>query len=219
MDFIIIIIISYVVGSIPTSIIVAKSIAGIDIRQHGSGNAGMTNVVRVMGWKPGLIVGAVDIIKGWVATAWFPHLLLINSTEMDISIVQIAAGAAAVLGHTFTIFAGFRGGKGIATLAGMMIALYPIAVAVCIFTFGVTLITCGYVSVSSITASVTLPLVVIMLPLIGFSPPPQPLMIFSIMVPIFVFLTHRDNISRMSQGNEKRFDKALLFGRKSTQDE
>ena len=215
MDFVIIIIISYVVGSLPTSIIVAKSVAGIDIRQHGSGNAGMTNVVRVVGWKPGLIVGAMDIIKGWVATAWFPHLFLINSTEMDISIVQIAAGAAAVLGHTFTIFAGFRGGKGIATLAGMMIALYPLAMVACIFTFGLTLITWGYVSVSSMTASVTLPLVVIILPLIGFSPPPQPLILFSIMVPIFVFLTHRDNISRLRQGNEKRFEKAVLSSRKN----
>ena len=215
MDFTFIIIISYVVGALPTSIIIAKSVAGIDIRQHGSGNAGMTNIVRVVGWKPGLIVGAVDIFKGWVATAWFPHFLLINSTKMDISIVQIAAGAAAVLGHTFTIFAGFRGGKGIATLAGMMIALYPVAVAVCIFTFGVTFITWGYVSVSSMTASVTLPLVVIMLPLIGFSPPPQPLMIFSIMVPIFVFLTHRDNINRLRQGNEKRFEKAVLSSRKN----
>jgi glycerol-3-phosphate acyltransferase PlsY len=100
----------------------------------------------------------------------------------------------------------------------MMIALYPVAVAVCIFTFGVTLITWGYVSVSSMTASVTLPLVVIILPLIGFLPPPQPLVIFSIMVPIFVFLTHRDNISRLFQGNEKRVDRAVLFGRKKTQD-
>ena len=175
----------------------------------------MTNVVRVVGWKPGLIVGAVDIFKGWVATAWFPHLLLVNSTEMDISIVQIAAGAAAVLGHTFTIFAGFQGGKGIATLTGMMIALYPIAVGVCIFTFGITLITWGYVSVSSMTASVTLPLVVILLPLIGFPPPSQPLVIFSVIVPVFVFLTHRDNISRLRQGNEELFEKAVLLGRKN----
>ncbi len=215
MTFIIIIIISYVVGSFPTSIIVAKSVAGIDIRQHGSGNAGMTNVVRVIGWKPGLLVGAVDIIKGWVATAWVPYLPYVNSIEMDIAIIQIVAGAATVLGHTFTIFASFRGGKGIATLTGMMIALYPIAVGVCIFTFGITLITWGYVSVSSMTASVTLPLVVILLPLIGFPPPSQPLVIFSVIVPVFVFLTHRDNISRLRQGNEELFEKAVLLGHKN----
>lgn len=214
MDFLIIIIISYIVGSFPTSIIVARSVAGIDIRQHGSGNAGMSNVVRVVGWKPGLLVGTVDVFKGWLATAWIPNLSLAQAVVMDTSILQILAGAAAVLGHTFSVFARFRGGKGVATLAGMMIALYPVAVAVCLLTFGITFITWGYVSLSSMTAAVTLPLVVIFLPAVGFPPPSVALTIFSLLVPLFVLITHRDNIGRLRRGTEKRFDRAVLLGRK-----
>ncbi|MEE2876692.1 MAG: glycerol-3-phosphate 1-O-acyltransferase PlsY [Candidatus Neomarinimicrobiota bacterium] len=218
MDFFIVIVISYVVGSLPTSIIVARKIAGIDIREHGSGNAGMSNVVRVIGLKPGIVVGMVDILKGWLATAWIPIVFMASggSEGGDFSLVRITAGGSAVLGHTYTIFSRFRGGKGVATLAGVMIALYPIAVVVCFLTFGITFMKWGYVSLSSMTAAVTLPLSVLLLPWAGLPPVSHLLLFFSLFVPLFVFFTHRENIARLRRGNEKRFDRATLFSRRET---
>ncbi len=214
----IIISISYIVGSLPTSIIVTKKVAKIDIRDYGSGNAGMSNVIRVIGLKPGIFVGVVDVMKGWLATALVPTLIIGNIAGADITLLRIAAGGAAVFGHTYTIFARFRGGKGIATLAGMMTALYPGAVLICFAMFNITFGIWGYVSLSSMTAAVTLPLSILLLPSVGFTPAPQPLMIFSLIVPLFVFFTHRDNISRLRYGKEKRFDRVLLFRRKETGD-
>ena len=174
----------------------------------------MSNVIRVVGLKAGIFVGVVDVMKGWLATAWLPTLIIGNGAVTDITLLRIAAGTAAVLGHTYTIFARFRGGKGIATLAGMMTALHPGAVMICLVIFSVTFGIWGYVSLSSMTAAITLPLSVFLLPSAGLPPAPQPLVIFSLVVPFFVFFTHRDNIARLHQGTEKRFDKALLFGRK-----
>ena len=134
MNILIIMVISYIVGSFPTSIIMARKLAGIDIREHGSGNAGMSNIIRVIGWKPGLIVGMVDTIKGWTATAVIPIMILSTKENSLLGLIQVLAGSSAVLGHTYTIFSRFRGGKGIATLAGMMVALSPIAVFLCLIT-------------------------------------------------------------------------------------
>ena len=118
----IIIIISYVVGSFPTSYFISKSY-GINILNVGSGNPGMTNVIRSIGIKQGLIVGLIDIFKGWIVTFFSPLLLTNNNPEYFISLVQIIAGSSAVLGHTFSIFLNFKGGKGIATLTGLIITL------------------------------------------------------------------------------------------------
>ena len=126
----IVIVLSYIVGSIPTSIIASKISRGLDIRQHGSGNAGGTNVMRVLGWKIGLAVILFDLFKGVVATMfvarlfWDPSLPFQNRTPFeDFTVVQIICGVAAILGHIWTLFAGFRGGKGVATGAGMLLAL------------------------------------------------------------------------------------------------
>ncbi len=211
LNILIIMIISYIVGSFPTSIIIARKIAGIDIKQHGSGNAGMSNIIRVIGWKPGLIVGIVDTFKGWIATAFIPIIILSTKENSLLGLIQVLAGSSAVLGHTYTIFSKFRGGKGIATLTGMMVALSPIAVLFCLITFTFTLIKWGFVSISSMTASITLPISIILLPHIGQPHPSQSLIIFSIIVPIFVLFTHRDNIVRLRQGNEKGFENIVLF--------
>ena len=120
----IIIIISYVVGSFPTSYFISKSY-GINILNVGSGNPGMTNVIRSIGIKQGLIVGLIDIFKGWIVTFFSPLLLTNNNPEYFISLVQIIAGSSAVLGHTFSIFLNFKGGKGIATLTGLIIKIAP----------------------------------------------------------------------------------------------
>jgi len=202
---------SYITGSIPTSIILGKLVKKIDIREHGSGNAGGTNVFRVLGWKPALIVVIIDVFKGWLPTAVYSTAIFNNLPISDVGVLQILCGFAAVLGHTYTIFAGFRGGKGIGTLAGMLIALYPIAFPMCLLAFIITLILTGYVSLSSIMATVSLPIFLMILPLLGIEQSPLSLLIFALLVPWFAIYTHRSNIARLREGTENRFEKAMIF--------
>jgi len=208
-------ILSYLAGSVPTSIIVGKLTQGIDIRDYGSGNAGGTNTFRVLGWKPALVVAVVDIFKGWLAAGWFATHLFPGQPIQDAGVIQILCGFAAVLGHTYTIFAGFRGGKGVGTLAGMLIALFPLALPLCLLVFVLTLMWTGYVSLSSILASVSLPLFLFLLPpLTGVAPASLSLMIFSLLIPWFIIYTHRSNIVRLRAGEENRFEKAMILRRK-----
>lgn len=212
LDLILLLLISYVTGSTPTSIIVGKVVKGIDIREHGSGNAGGTNVFRVLGWKPALVVIIVDIFKGWLPAAIYATTLFHDQPIQNIGVVQILCGFAAVLGHTYTIFAGFKGGKGVGTLGGMLIALFPIAVPLCIIVFVIVLILTGYVSLGSIIASVSLPIILLILPPLGFAEPPTlSLLVFSLLIPWFIIFTHRSNISRLRSGDENRFEKAMIF--------
>ncbi len=216
LDLILLLLISYVTGSTPTSIIVGKVVKGIDIREHGSGNAGGTNVFRVLGWKPALVVIIVDIFKGWLPTAIYATTLFQDQAIQDIGAVQILCGFAAVLGHTYTMFAGFKGGKGVGTLGGMLIALFPIAVPLCIIVFAIVLILTGYVSLGSIIASVSLPIILLILPPLGFAEPPTlSLLVFSLLIPWFIIFTHRSNLSRLRSGEENRFEKAMIFKKKS----
>ena len=203
---------SYVTGSIPTSIIVGKIFKGIDIRKHGSGNAGATNVFRVLGWKQALIVVVVDIFNGWLPAAVYATSLFQGQPIEETGVVQILCGFAAVLGHTNTIFAGFKGGKGVGTLGGMLLALFPVAVPLCLIVFAVVLMLTGYVSVGSILASASLPIFLFILPPLGFADTaPLSLLIFSLLVPWFIIFTHRSNISRLRSGDENRFEKAMIF--------
>ena len=202
---------SYITGSIPTSIILGKIVKGIDIREHGSGNAGGTNVFRVLGWKPALIVVIVDIFKGWLPTVIYATALFKGQPISDVGVIQILCGFAAVLGHTYTIFAGFRGGKGIGTIAGMLIALFPITFPLCLLVFVITLITTGYVSLSSIMATVALPIILLILPIFGFQQSSLSLLIFALLIPWFTIFTHRSNIVRLRNGTENRFEKAMIF--------
>jgi len=216
LDLILLLLISYVTGSTPTSIIAGKVVKGIDIREHGSGNAGGTNVFRVLGWKPALVVIIVDIFKGWLPTAIYATTLFQDQPIQDIGAVQILCGFAAVLGHTYTMFAGFKGGKGVGTLGGMLIALFPIAVPLCIIVFAIVLILTGYVSLGSIIASVSLPIILLTLPPLGFAEPPTlSLLVFSLLIPWFIIFTHRSNLSRLRSGEENRFEKAMIFKKKS----
>ena len=177
---------SYLAGSIPSSIIMGRFIRGIDIREHGSGNAGGTNVFRVLGWKPALVV-------------------------------QILCGFAAVLGHTFTIFAGFKGGKGVGTLGGMLLALFPSAFLFCLTVGILTIIFTGYVSMASIFASVSLPVFILILPpFLGTNPAPLSLMVFSLLMPFFIIFTHRSNIQQLRNGEENQFEKAMIFRKKDS---
>lgn len=210
--FILILFLSYFTGSTPTSIIVGKLTKGIDIRDHGSGNAGGTNVFRVLGWKPALIVVLVDVFKGWLPTAVYATYCINYFNFGDVGILQILCGFSAVLGHTYPFFAGFKGGKGVGTLGGMLIALFPVAIPLCLIVFAITLILTGYVSLGSIIASSSLPVFLFILPVLtSITPPPLSLLIFSLLIPWFVIYTHRSNISRLRNGTENQFKKAMIF--------
>jgi len=206
---------SYITGSTPTSIIAGKVIKGIDIREHGSGNAGSTNVFRVLGWKPALIVVIIDVFKGWLPAAVYATSFFQGQPIQDTGVVQILCGFAAVLGHTYTIFAGFKGGKGVGTLGGMLLALFPIAVPLCLVVFAIVLVLTGYVSVSSMIASIALPVFLFILPPLGLAETaPFSLLIFSLLIPWFIIFTHRSNIARLRSGEENRFEKAMIFRKK-----
>ena len=201
---IIIIILSYLAGSIPTSIICSKLFRGIDIREHGSGNAGATNAIRVLGWKVGVLVLIFDIGKGVLAT------LLISRIAIDViplphDLVQIIAGLSAVLGHIWTIFAGFKGGKGVGTAAGMLFSLYPFAGLICLAIFAIVLATFRYVSLSSISAAISFPIIVVLFKdWRGYS---DYLLYFAIFIAILIVVTHRSNIKRLINGEEGRVGK------------
>ena len=210
-NIILILLLSYITGSTPTSIIVSKIIKDIDIRQHGSGNAGATNVFRILGWKPALFVIFVDIFKGWLPTAIYINYINID----EINILQILCGFSAVLGHTYPLFSKFKGGKGVGTLAGMLLALFPIALPICLMVFILTLIFTGYVSVGSILASSSLPIILSILhKIFPVEEPTIVLLIFSLLLPWFVIYTHRSNISRLIKGKENQFKKAMIFRKK-----
>src|SRR5947207_2231593 len=159
-----IIVLSYLVGSIPTSIIFSRAIRGIDIRNHGSGNAGGTNVFRVLGWQAGTAVILIDIVKGYVATMVVTKLMygalpFNNATPFeDITVLRVIAGSAAILGHIWTAFGGFRGGKGIATASGALLGLATIEVLMAIGVFAIVFLLSRYVSLGSISAAIALPL-------------------------------------------------------------
>ena len=212
---IVLIIISYLTGSTPTSIIVGRITKGIDIREHGSGNAGGTNVFRVLGWKPALIVVIIDVFKGWLPAAIFAPAFYYAQIIPDLGVIQILCGFSAVLGHTYTVFAGFKGGKGVGTLGGMLIALFPTAFPFCLAVAVITIMLTGYVSLASILASVSLPIFLFVLPpFFGVNPAPLSLMVFSLLIPWFITFTHRSNIQRLRSGEENRFEKAMIFRKK-----
>lgn len=218
----VVIIASYILGSIPTSIIIGRLKRGIDIRDYGSGNAGGTNVIRVLGWRTGLLVILTDAFKGFVATViisrfFFDRLPFSNYTPFDdFTLVQIICGCAAVVGHAFTLFAGFRGGKGVATAAGMLIGLATVEFLVAIGVFVVTIMVSRYVSVGSISAALSAPLTmffrenVFRVDIEGY----HTLIYFIIGVSAFLVYTHRGNIKRLLHGTENRITSLVPFNRR-----
>jgi len=211
MEVITLLILSYLTGSIPTSIIVSRVAKNIDIREHGSGNAGATNVYRILGWKYALIVLSLDIFKAWLPTAIYATKIFLSISIPDIGFIQILCGFSAVLGHTYPIFAGFKGGKGVGSLIGVLLALFPFVFPLCLIVAIFVVVTTGYVSLGSIFAAISLPIIILILPSLGIITPNLSLVIFSLLVPWFVIYTHRSNISRIRNGTENRFDKALII--------
>lgn len=199
---------AYLAGSIPSGLITGRLIGHTDIRKHGSGNPGVTNVFRVLGWKAAAVVAVVDVLKGFIAARWIGAIPGSGSDLMP-----VMSGVIAVFGHAYPVFSGFRGGKGIATLAGMLLAVYPVSVPLCLLVFAVGIVATGYVSVGSLGAAAAFPLTVFGLPAVGFEDPGIPLKVFSVVVPLFVLFTHRANVRRLISGTENRFEKAMILRR------
>jgi glycerol-3-phosphate acyltransferase PlsY len=193
--------VAYLLGSIPSSVWIGKIFFKKDVREFGSGNAGATNTVRVLGWKAGIPVMIIDVFKSWLAVI-IAGIIAGEGTPTDWAIkYQIIAGLAAVVGHVFPIFASFRGGKGVATFLGVGIALYPITVWIVVAIFIALLFISGFVSLASIIASISFPFIDYYV----LNQNHTGLIILSVLVGIIVPLTHIKNIKRLIKGEEKRF--------------
>ena len=196
----ILIILAYLIGSIPTAIIISKVFFNIDIREYGSGNMGATNTFRVLGPKFGTIVMIGDMLKGILAVALYNLLPYYLTNELDRTNLMIGLGLAAVVGHIYPIWAGFRGGKGVATLFGMVLAIQPIVAINCVGVFLLVLYLTRYVSLSSILAGVALPICVLWI----YNEQETFYRVFAVAVACLIVLTHQKNISRLIKGNEGR---------------
>jgi glycerol-3-phosphate acyltransferase PlsY len=195
-----ILILAYLVGSVPTSVWIGRAFFGIDVRQHGSKNAGSTNAMRVLGWKAGLSVLVIDIFKGWLAVNLI-HLTNYYIPETgDFVEFQLLLGLAAIIGHIFPVYVGFRGGKGVATLFGLVLAINPEPTLMCIGVFVITLILTKYVSLSSMIAAFAFPILVIFV----FKDTTPSLVLFSLMLAVLLLFTHQKNLERLLRKQERK---------------
>ncbi len=194
------IIMAYLIGSIPVALIISKKFFGIDIREYGSGNMGATNAFRVLGPKYGTIIMVLDILKGMLAVGLFYLLPYYLSNELERTNFIIGLGLSAVMGHIFPIFANFKGGKGVATLLGMLIAVQPVVAVCCVAVFVLVLYLTRYVSLSSILGAIMLPVSVILI----WNEHELSYRIFALLVAFLVIITHQKNIGRLIRGAESR---------------
>lgn len=194
------IILAYLIGSIPTALIVSKAFFNIDIRDYGSGNMGATNTFRILGSRFGVIVMVGDMLKGMLAVALFNLLPYYLTNELDRTNLMIGLGLAAVVGHIYPVWAQFKGGKGVATLFGMVLAIQPVVAINCVAVFLVVLYLTRYVSLSSILAGIALPICVLWI----YNEKEIFYRVFAIAVAALIILTHQKNISRLLKGNEGR---------------
>jgi glycerol-3-phosphate acyltransferase PlsY len=190
---------AYILGSVPSAVWIGKRFYGVDVREHGSRNAGATNTLRVLGAKAAIPVFAIDVAKGYAAVA-LSFLADYPDASPQLYNLRFALTAAAVLGHIFPLFARFKGGKGVATLAGAVLGVYSPAVLLCLATFAVVFVLTRYVSMSSMTAGVALPLYTVFV----FGETYVPLVVFCCAVAVLLIFTHRKNIKRLLRGEENR---------------
>jgi glycerol-3-phosphate acyltransferase PlsY len=202
MNEFLLIILAYLIGSIPTSVWVSKRFFGIDIRDYGSGNAGATNTYRVLGAKWGTFVMIVDMVKGIVATSLYLLLpfYVVPAHDWDRTNLMIGLGLAAVVGHIFPIWAGFKGGKGVATLFGMVVAIQPLVAVCCVGVFLLVLYLTRFVSLSSILAGISFAVFILFI----FNDDVTLYRVFSVAVALLILLTHQKNINRILNGTESK---------------
>jgi glycerol-3-phosphate acyltransferase PlsY len=183
---------AYLVGSVPTGLLLAKALGGVDIRTTGSGNIGATNVYRTLGKKVGIMTLVGDCLKGIIP--------VVLAKQMGLPVEWVAAvGAAAFLGHVYTIFLGFKGGKGVATALGVFLAMAPLAVLCALAVFIVVILTWRYVSLASISAAAAMPIFILLLG------NPPPIVIMTLLIAALVIYKHRENIDRLRSGTESKF--------------
>lgn len=191
------ILLAYLIGSIPTAVWVGQLFYKKDVREHGSGNSGATNTFRVLGKRPGIFVLLFDVFKGWLALH-NPAVVYFN-LFFDTNL-QIALGIAVVLGHIFPVYVGFRGGKGIATLLGVVISLNPIAALITLGVFLIIFASFGYVSLGSIVASIAYPVILFFVKKdVALSHA-----IFAICISVLSLITHKKNIQKLMKGEESK---------------
>ena len=202
---------AYLFGSITSAVWIGQAFYGVDVREYGSGNAGATNTFRVLGKKAGITVMLLDILKGWTATN-IVYLIGLSVTGPQNSVqfvnYQLALGITAVMGHLFPVFAGFRGGKGIATLFGMILAVHIEAALLCVCVFILVLLLTKYVSLSSITAGFTFPLSTIFI----FHSSVRAIILYGMCICVLILVTHQKNIERLLKGKESKVN---LFKKKT----
>ncbi|MBC8525089.1 MAG: glycerol-3-phosphate acyltransferase [Chlorobium phaeobacteroides] len=224
---IVILAVSYLIGSIPTSIIAGRLLKGIDIRDFGSGNAGGTNAFRVLGWKAGLTVTILDIVKGAIAAisvvVFFESHPIGPLPDINPIALRLIAGLSAVFGHVFTVFAGFKGGKGVSTAAGMMFGIAPVTTLIVLGVFLLVVFLSRYVSVASILAAIAFPVIIAVRKYLFdlgegldyyirmfntnvfiHDSLDYHLLIFGFIVAAAIMYTHRANIRRLLSGKENR---------------
>ncbi len=200
MNELLLIVFAYLIGSVPTAVWVSRRFFGIDIRDYGSGNAGATNTYRVLGAKWGTLVMIVDMIKGIAATCLYLLLPHYVHDEWDRTNLMVGLGLAAVVGHIFPLWAGFRGGKGVATLFGMIVAIQPLVAVCCVGVFMLVLYLTRFVSLSSILAGISFAVFILFI----FNDDVTLYRVFSVAVALMVILTHQKNINRIINGTESK---------------
>jgi glycerol-3-phosphate acyltransferase PlsY len=207
-----VLVLSYLTGAFPSGVVFGRLLRGIDIRQHGSGNAGATNAWRVLGWRVGLPVAVIDVAKGVAASAGIARLPF-GPLPLSFEVVAILCGLAAVLGHVFPVYTGFRGGKGVATAGGMLIATAPIPVGCALGVSLLAVFLSGKVSLGSILAAWTIPISALLLDrFTGVHYPPL-LIGLTGGLALFISYTHRTNIARLLKGEERSFPQLQLWKR------
>ncbi len=189
----------YLLGSLPSAVWIGKFFYGIDVRQHGSGNAGATNTFRVIGKKAALPVLFFDILKGWAAVKVSYFVADMLGRE-EFNSLQLTLGAAAIIGHIYPVFANFKGGKGVATLLGVTAAIHPLSALVGIGVFVLALLVSHYVSLSSILAGLSFPISILIL----FPSSSPTLVLFSLLTPALLLVTHQKNIERLLKKEESK---------------
>lgn len=210
-NYIIVVLVSFLIGSIPIGLIISKVFFGFDIRTKGSGNIGSTNVFRVLGTKWGIFTQIFDIAKGFVPTFFLVNILFLDQDPL--TLIRIVAGLSAVLGHIFSPFIGFKGGKGVNTAVGMLLGISAIDIGLAAIVFFLFVSTTGFISLGSITASISLPIIIMVKKfLVGINIESfTHLLIFYSLISFLILFTHRSNIKRLLNNSENKFEKLHLF--------
>ncbi len=195
---------AYLLGSLPSAVWIGRLVKGIDIREHGSGNAGATNALRVLGIKAGLFVLALDVAKGFLAVVVVASVATAHSA-VDPHLIRVLTGSCAIIGHVFPITTGFRGGKGVGTSAGVMLALAPVVTLGALLLWAAIVAITRYVSVASMVSAVSLPVFLMIRKAVLKDERGGALLVFGVLLAIMVLLSHHANIKRLLAGKENRF--------------